>query len=200
MKKLILLFVSLSFIISTFGQTKMKITLNDGSVKQGEYWVKMQHLGVPIKPRIKSSNSKEKYKLEEIENVIMYDGIDSIKFKVIDAKKYLNSKKIEKKLGRIDYIGDKIQLYNVYELLYQGGAIGLSTTVDSYGEKYVKRTEDNIAYNMGYIYGAGQRGIKKRVRDYFIDCPELIEKVNNNEIPKHETKKIVLFYEESCGK
>ena len=51
---------------------------------------------------------------------------------------------------------------------------------------------------MGYIYGAGQRGIKKRVRDYFTDCPTLINKVDTNEIPKKEIEEIVLFYELKC--
>lgn len=200
MKNLILFLAPFFFTTIIFGQTKMKITLSNGDEKHGEYWLKMDHLGFPVKPKLISLNTNEKYKLDKIKNVVMYNDKDSTLFKVIETKKYLNSKKIVKKLGRIDYIGDSIRLYNVYELLYQGGAIGLVTTVDSYGEKYVQRKNDSIAYNMGFIYGAGQRGVKKRVRDYFIDCPELIEKVNNNEIPKRDTKKIVLFYEENCVK
>lgn len=200
MKKLVLFFIVLGFTFSSFGQSKMKIILNSGAVVHGEYWLKMEHLGFPIKPRLISANSKEKYKLDKVKNLVIYTEKDSTVFKVIDTKKYLNSKKVEKRLASVEFIGNKIELYNVYELLYQGGAIGLNTSVDSYKEKYVKRTEDKIAYNMGFIYGAGQKGIKKRVRDYFIDCPELITKIDNNEIPKRETKIIVLFYENNCGK
>lgn len=200
MKSFTLVLVGLVFTFHLNSQSKMKITLNDGSVKYGEYWVKVMSLGFATKPKIISMNSKEKYRLDEINNVVMYEENDSIFFKVIDVKKYLNSKKSEKKLGRVDYLGPKMELYNVSEVLYQGGAIGLGTDVSSYGEKYVKRLGDSIAYNMGFIYGVGQRGIKKRLRDYFTDCPELIQKVDSDVIAKHETREIVLFYEENCGK
>lgn len=94
--------------------------------------------------------------------------------------------------------GSKIDLYYVPVYIYQGGTTGLFTTLRGGYESFVRRKNDKVSYNMGYIYGAGQRGIKKRVKDYFTDCPLLIEKVMNDEIPKKETNKIVLFYELNC--
>jgi hypothetical protein len=173
----------------------MKITLNNGKVKTGIYQIKNSHLGFPSKTRIVSK--KEKYKIDNIKTVVIYSESDSIFMKVIPTKKYLNSK-VKKKLAQIEFIGKKIELYYVPEIIYSGGTVGFFITTNGYFEKYVRRKNNDIAYNMGYIYGAGERGIKKRVRDYFKDCPKLIEKINNNEIPKKETIKIAQFYENNC--
>lgn len=62
----------------------------------------------------------------------------------------------------------------------------------------MKKNEDTIAYNLGYIYGVQARGILKRVEDYFTDCPQLIDLVKNNKIKKTETIKMVEFYEKNC--
>ncbi len=188
------------FVASSFSQTKMKITLNNGIIKSGYYNLKTMTLGYPSKPKIISTKTKEKYNIDDIESIIMYTETDSAYFEVIQTKKYTSTKKAELKLGQVLYQGNYIEVYAVSEIVYQGGAIGVMTTANPYNEKYVKRKNDEIAYNMGYIYGAGQRGIKKRVRDYFTDCPILIEKVDNNEIDKEETLEIALFYENNCGK
>ena len=189
---IILLFILSQSILS---QKKMKITLNNGEIKTGIYEIKNTRLNFHSKTRIVSK--KEKYKIDNIKNVVIYSENDSIFMKVIATKKYLNSK-TKNKLAQIAFIGKKIELYYVSEIMYSGGAISLFITTSGYFEKYVKRKNEEMAYNMGYIYGAGQRGIKKRVRDYFKECPKLIEKIDNNEIPKKETIKIAQFYENNC--
>lgn len=177
----------------------MKITLNNGTIKTGAYEVKNMTLGYAIKPRIISTTSMEKYRLEDIRCIIMYTPTDSVCYEVIPVKKYIDSNKTELKLGQVGFKGESIELFYVSEISYHGGAIGSFITAGSYYQTYVKRLNDKLAYNMGYIYGAGQKGIKKRVRDFFTDCPELIQKVEDNEIPKAETLKIALFYENNCG-
>lgn len=199
--KYLYLTLILSFLtFNLFSQNRMKITLNNGKIKSGTYKIKSMSFGFPTKTKIISTQGREKYTLKEIDNIMVYTETDSVYLEAIQTKKYLNTKKINNKLAQIGYDGEKIKLYYVSEILYQGGAIGNFTTVGSYNEKYVKRTNDKIAYNMGYIYGAGQRGIKKRVRDYFTDCPRLIETVEKNKIEKDDTLKIALFYEENCEK
>ena len=90
-------------------------------------------------------------------------------------------------------------MYYIAETIHSGGAIGVFTMSYGYKETYIKKSKDSIAYNMGYIYGAGERGIKKRVRDYFYDCPKLVELVDNDNIDKHNTFQIVKYYEENCN-
>jgi hypothetical protein len=189
---LILLFILSQNILS---QNRMKITLNNGETKTGIFKIKKSSLGFPSKARFTSK--KGNYKIDNIKNVVIYSETDSIFLKVIPTKKYLNSK-TKNKLAQIGFIGKKIELYYVSEIIYSGGTVGFFITTNGYFEKYLKKKNDDIAYNMGYIYGAGQRGIKKRVRDYFKDCQKLIEKIENNEIPKKETIKIAHFYENKC--
>ena len=202
LKSKIFLYFTLLFIsFNSLGQinVKMKVTFNNGKIDTGLYSIQRRTFiaGIP-KTRVVSKKTRQKYKLNKIKNIIMYSGNDSIYFEVIKTKKYIKSKKAKNKLVQIGYVGNKIELFYASEFIYQGGSVG-SINVSSYYETYVRRKNENIAYNMGYIYGAAQRGIKKRVREYFIDCPLLIEKVNNNEIPKKETLKIAKFYENNCN-
>lgn len=190
-------FCLLSFTLSA--QVKMNITCTNGTFKSGFFTIKDNTLGWATKTKIISKNSKEKYRLKDIRSIVMFVDNDSVKYEVIQVKKYLDSKKVELKLGRIGFKGSAIELFYVSEYLYQGGGITNFTTVEAYHEKYLKKKNALVAYNMGNLYGAGQRGVKKRVREFFSDCPDLIDKVETNEIPKKETMKMALFYESHCG-
>ena len=183
---------------NVFGQTKMKITLNNGEVKSGIYKIKDNTLGWATKTKIISKQSKKKYDLKEFKSLMMYIENDSIPYEVIKVKKYADSKETSLKLGQVGLKAKAIELFYVSEYLYQGGAVSNITTVSSYANIYLRKKNQAIAFNMGYIYGAAQRGIKKRARDFFSDCPVLIEKIENNEIPKMETMQIALFYENNC--
>lgn len=183
-----------------FGQVKMNLKLKNGSLKSGIYKIKGNTLGWATKTKIISKNTNEKYNLKDIQSLVIYVNNDSIKYEVIRVKKYSDSKKTELKLGQVGLKGNRVELFYVSEYVYQGGAVSNITTVGSYNEVYLQKKNDPFAYNMGYIYGAGQRGIKKRAREFFKDCPLLIEKVNKNEIPKKETMEIALFYENNCLK
>ena len=199
MKNSITILILSLFTSCLYSQSKMKINLNNGKIISGTYKFKRMSLGFPTETKIISTTEKKKYKLRDIKNLIVFMESDSVYMEVIDTKQNINSKETKKKLAKIGYDGEKIKLYYVSELIYQGGAIGNFTRINSYYESYVKRTSDNIAYNMGYIYGAGPRGIKKRVRDYFTDCSKLIEAVENNQIPKKETLRIAEYYDKNCS-
>jgi len=199
MKYLYLTFVFFIITFNSFSQkkAKMKITLNNGKIVSGTYKIKSRTMGFPSKIKITSIKGREKYSLDDIKNVIVYTKNSSIYLEVILTKKYLKSKTIEKKLAEIRLDGDRIKLYFVSEISYRN--YNTFTTVSRYYKKYMKKEKDSVSYNIGYLYGAGQIGIKRRVRDYFTDCPQLIEKVENNKIPKKDTMLIALFYEQNCG-
>ena len=200
MKKYFLLLLLVAFTQTTFGQYQMKITLKDGSVKSGIYKIKDQTLGWASKTKIISKKGKEKYNLQDIQSLVLYTENDSLNYEVIRVKKYMNSKSTELKLGQVGFKGSRIELYYVSEYIYQGGATTPVTTASPYHEKYLRKKNGKLAYNLGYLYGAGQRGIKKRIREYFTDCPALVAKVDKGEIPKKETLEIALFYEKECSK
>ncbi len=178
-----------------FGQTKMKLYFNNGDIKEGAYEIKLSSIiySKPKKNKGKKIKKERYYVRRDIRKFDIYKCGDTIHYRHIDTKKYATSKEIKKKLAQLIYSGNKLEIYYVGEGLYQAGTFG------SYYEKYVKKKGEKIAYNMGYIYGAGQRGIKKRVRDYFTDCPDLINIVNENKIKKNDLLEIVKFYEGNCN-
>lgn len=199
MKKIIILLLIIFTINTSFSQEKSKVIFNDGSEKIGEFIIRKPFFAnSSSRMLIISNETKKKYTLNDVAKVIVYSGKDSLTYEVIDIKTNYNDKKTEKKLGLLAYRGTKINLYYVEETIHSGGAIGISSVYNS-GEAYAKKTNDTIAYNIGYIYGAGARGIKKRVRDYFTDCPKLIDNVENDVIEKDKTIDIIKFYEDNCG-
>lgn len=188
------------FLISTtlLSQVKMEITLNNGDLKKGVYKIKDNTLGWATKTKIVSRKTKEKYDLKDVRSIVMFLDGERIPYEVIRVKKYLDSPKSKLKLGQVGFKGERIALFYVSEYIYSGGTVGPVTFVDSYAETYLKKKDAGLAYNMGYLYGAGQRGIKKRVRTFFSDCATLVDKVEKNEIPRKDTIQIALFYENQC--
>ncbi|PCJ97951.1 MAG: hypothetical protein COA50_03195 [Flavobacteriaceae bacterium] len=178
----------------------MDTTLSNGTIKSGSYSIKDMTLGWATKTKIISRKTKKRYSLEEIESLMMFVDLDTLFYKIIQTKKYIHSKKTSMKLGQVGFRGNNIELFYVSEYIYQGGAITPITTIHSYHHRCLKKKNDEIAYNMGYMYGAGQRGIKKRVREFFTDYLKLVQNVATDEISKNETMEIAMFYENNCGK
>lgn len=177
----------------------MTITFKDGTQKTGTYSIRQATFSNSSSSvKLVSKEPKEKIPLEDFESVTVYTEKEELHYFVIDVKKNFNDKKTEKKLGLLVYSGPKIKMYHVSETIHSGGSFGVSFSSGSYNT-YLKKTNDSTAYNMGYIYGAGARGIKKRVRDYFTDCPALIEKVDKDIIDKDKTMDMVKFYENNCN-
>jgi len=177
----------------------MKIILTNGEVKEGNFYLDQKVMGFVKKPVLKSKETKEKYKLEQVEGALVYsdDGKPDT-YKVVWVRKYLDSKKTRRKFGRLIFAGNRINLYEVSEVIYTGSGFGIHVQGE-YGQYYAMKASDTIAYNVGYIYGAGQKGIKKRVRSYFKDCPSLVQKVVDKSIPKEETFAIIEYYENNCA-
>lgn len=188
------------FIVSTiYSQDKTTINFNDGTSKTGEYTLrKPTFANSSSRLMAVSKDKKEKYTMDKFSSVIVYKDGKELFYEVIDVKTNFDDKKTEKKLGFVAYGSPKMKVYFVAETIHAGGTVGMHSTYGS-SETYVKRAKDSIAYNMGYIYGAAARGIKKRVQDYFTDCPKLIEQVENDSIDKKDIKAIIEFYEKNCG-
>lgn len=200
MKKVLFHLFIILFCTVTFSQQKMKIILNDGTEKIGVFKIDMPAFGNNSSATfVKSIETKEKYKLKDFSSIIVYSENGNSCYEVIDVKTNFSDRKTSKKLGLIEYVGSKMEIFYVAETVHSGGGVGGFGTVGGMFHKFIKKTDDKVAYNMGYIYGAGARGIKKRVRDYFTDCPKLIENVDKDVINKDNLIEIVKFYETNCG-
>lgn len=177
----------------------MKITFKDGKETTGIFKISKPFFANSSSTiMLISKETKEKYTLDEFSNVIVYGDKQFLYYEVIDVKINFSDKKTEKKLGLVAFAGNKMNVYYISETIHSGGTVGIHSVSGSF-ETYVKKLDDKVAYNMGYIYGAGARGIKKRVKDYFTDCPKLIENVENEVIKKEETIEMAKFYESNCG-
>lgn len=192
-------------------QQKMTVTFKDGTQKTGMYKIRTGTFSNSSSSTMLVSKSpNEKINLDGFASVLVYAEDKELQYVVIDVKTNFNDKKTEKKLGLLAYAGPKISMYYVAETIGTGrsfggpggvsvgGPVGVSFNSDS-DNTYLQKANEKIAYNMGYIYGAGPRGIKKRVRDFFADCPSLVQMVDNDEIDKKETLEMVKFYESNCG-
>lgn len=200
MKKVFFTLFLILFYTIAFSQQKMKIILNDGTEKTGVFKIDKALLSNNSSSTfVKCIETKEKYKLRDFSSIIVYGEKENSYYEVIDVKTNFSDIQISKKLGLIVYIGSKMEVFYVAETVHTGGGVGGFGLVSGMYEKFIKKTGDKVAYNMGYIYGAGARGIKKRVRDYFTDCPKLIENVDKDVIKKDELIEIVKFYETNCG-
>ena len=178
----------------------MLITLKDGTQKEGFYSIKPAKYAISAF-KIKGYKNKERYGLKDIKRVVVLKDGASYQFETVNTKKYTDSKTTKLKFGQVVYRGEKITLYETVETIYSGSAGGgfMVQSSTNYQNSYAKKKNDDYAYNVGYIYGVAQKGIKKRLRAYFAECEKLVAKVDNDEIDKKNIKDIILFYENNCA-
>lgn len=176
------------------------ITLKNGTKHEGVYRVRLPRYGISAF-KIVGYRNKERYGLKDIEKVVIVDDKKEYLFEVIETKKYVDSKKAKLKFGQVMFIGQHITLYETVETIYSsstGGGFIIQST-GNYQNSYAKKNGDSYAFNIGYIYGVGQKGIKKRLKAYFRDCPKLVNAVKNGLVEKKDVKTIIRFYENNCG-
>lgn len=148
--------------------------------------------------QLKSLKNKKKYDIDSMKEIIYFNAKDTIKYNIVDTKIYTTSKRSKRRLLRKVYEGKKLILYTITNEYQYGGIVGM-TSYGTFEGAYIQRKNEDFAFDMGYLYGVQFKGIKKRVKKFFQDCPELVRKVKKNEINKNETMKMVLFYEEKCS-
>lgn len=200
MQKKYLLAILVLVVNISLGQEKTMLFFKNGTTKTGDYKIRKQTFTNNSSNLVILNNAKdEKYSLDDINAAIVFKDNSEFYYEVLQVKKNFNDKKTERKLGLLAYRGPKINMYYIAESIHSGGAVGMGMMYGT-NETYILKNTDSIAYNMGYIYGAGERGIKKRVRDYFTDCPKLIESVDHNKLGKNDTLEIIKYYEENCSK
>ncbi|WP_333601213.1 hypothetical protein [Flavobacterium sp.] len=181
-----LLLILLCFMFSNMYCQQASIVLADGTEKTGDFVFRFTGMG--SNPFIKDKKTKEKYKPEDIlsfKTTTAYG--ETIVYYAIDVQETVDDKKTTKRLGYILYENNKVKLFSV---------------INNYvaNETYILRKKDTVAFNIGYIYGADARPFRRRIREYFTDCPELVSKVEKNDFHNTDAIKMAQFYDENCGK
>jgi len=189
MKKIILLIFLLSSLFSS-AQVRVSLKLKNNheikdSIKQiGEILISLK--------------TDKKYKLNDVSEIKIYEKKKSKHYYILDVKSHKRSKQVQKGLGTKVFSNRNIELYfisfgfNIKNINYQ------RKFYDSNTEVFIKRKNSKYTYNIGCIDGVGCKNIKKRIYDFFSDCPSLIEKVKKNQINERNIKKIIDYYIESC--
>ncbi len=195
MKTKLLLIALLFTGYNLYAQLKLNVVFNDGTEKMDYYKIKGRK-------ELRALSDNKKYTIDQIKEVTYYSEKDPTQYdtyNVVDIKTYVKSKKSKKEFARKAYEGENIELYYIH---YNWSTMHANSMMsfNAYDEAFVRRKGEEFVYNIGYIYGAGYKGIKKRIKEYFTDCPELVEKVKENKIKKNNTMEIVKFYDENCGK
>ena len=189
MKKIILLIFLLSSLFSS-AQVRVSLKLKNNleikdSIKQ-------------IGEKLISLKTDKKYKLNDVSEIKIYEKKKSKHYYILDVKSHKRSKQVQKGLGTKVFSNRNIELYfisfgfNIKNINYQRKIYNSNTEV------FIKRKNSKYTYNIGCIDGVGCKNIKKRIYDFFSDCPSLIEKVKKNQINERNIKKIIDYYIESC--
>ena len=180
------LLILLCFLFSNMYCQQSSIVFADGTEKTGDYV--FRHTGMTINPIIKDKKTKEKYKPEDILSFkeTTENGETTVYYS-IEVKETVDDKKTTKRLGFIIYENEKVKLFSVINNFVAN-------------ETYILRKTDTVAFNIGYIYGADARPFRRRIREYFTDCPQLVSKVEMNDFHNTDAIKIAQFYDENCGK
>ena len=189
MKKIILLIFLLSSLFSS-AQVRVSLKLKNNleikdSIKQiGEILISLK--------------TDKKYKLNDVSEIKIYEKKKSKHYYILDVKSHKRSKQVQKGLGTKVFSNRNIELFfisfgfNIKNINYQRKIYNSNTEV------FIKRKNSKYTYNIGCIDGVGCKNIKKRIYDFFSDCPSLIEKVKKNQINERNIKKIIDYYIESC--
>jgi len=189
MKKIILLIFLLSSLFSS-AQVRVSLKLKNNLVIKDS----IKQIG----EKLISLKTDKKYKLNDVSEIKIYEKKKSKHYYILDVKSHKRSKQVQKGLGTKVFSNRNIELYfisfgfNIKNINYQ------RKFYDSNTEVFIKRKNSKYTYNIGCIDGVGCKNIKKRIYDFFSDCPSLIEKVKKNQINERNIEKIIDYYIESC--
>jgi hypothetical protein len=192
MKKLIILIIIL-FNLQSYSQLKVNIKFKNSEV--------IRTIVKQIGEELISLKTGETYNLNEINEIKIFEKNLIKHYFILDVKAYKNSKRVQKGLGQKIYSNGEIELFRINFILNLKTVdfSYIPKTFDNKYEVFIKRKNENYTYNIGCIDGIGCEKIKKRLKDFFNDCPSLIRMIKRNKIKKRAIIKIIDYYNESCS-
>lgn len=200
MKKLILLILFMSTSIC-FGQISLitrytpnsKIIFRDGSSVTG--FVKIDNFN-RVKFKKDKKDKKEVYQPSAVYRVY-FDGNNGEIKEFIIEKGYSHYEIYDVISEGYLTLYSKTYTYNNMHMGPNGQMMGGGTSSST--SYYIKRKFEEEATFFLSFGSIPPKRFKKVVRDYFKDCPALVEKVNNKEFKKKHMDEIVAFYNQNCN-
>ncbi|NQY07420.1 MAG: hypothetical protein HRT68_14800 [Flavobacteriaceae bacterium] len=190
MNKIILL--SAFFIIS-FVKAQDKIVFKNGTVKTGKIGFKFFN-SQKIKLK-KDDNSEE---LIDVKTIKYIEQLNPKNETII--KSIFMPVKIEGKFKKMIVLmeGDVMLLgLQRYKASMTENGFDPSNG-HSTSDYYILRDGEEFATFLASFSHIGGKSFKKVVKEYFKDCPKLVEKALNKEFKKKHYKEVVMYYNNNC--
>ena len=190
--KSILFLIFLLFNFLSYSQVRVAIKLKNNeeikdSVKQ-------------IGERLISLKTNKKYKLNDVNEITVFNKNSMKHYYILDVKLDKNAKQIQKGLGTKVYSKGDVELYLIlFDFNIKNKHYFQRKIYNSKTEIFIKRKKSKYTYNIGCIDGVGCNTIKKRLYNFFSDCPSLLQMIKKNELKERDLIKIIDYYHESCN-
>mgnify|MGYP000436103081 FL=1 len=190
--KSILILIFLLFNFLSYSQVRVAIKLKNNeeikdSVKQ-------------IGEKLISLKTDKKYKLNNVNEITVFNKNSMKHYYILDVKLDKNAKGVQKGLGTKVYSKGDIELYLIlFDFNIKNKHQFHRKTYNSKTEIFIKRKNSRYTYNIGCIDGVGCNTIKKRLYNFFSDCPSLLQMIKKNELKETNLIKIIDYYHESCN-
>ena len=190
--KSILFLIFLLFNFLSYSQVRVAIKLKNNeeikdSVKQ-------------IGERLISLKTNKKYKLNDVNEITVFNKNSMKHYYILDVKLDKNAKQIQKGLGTKVYSKGDVELYLIlFDFNIKNKHYFQRKIYNSKTEIFIKRKNSRYTYNIGCIDGLGCKTIKKRLYSFFSDCPSLLQMIKKNELKERNLIKIIDYYHESCN-
>lgn len=190
--KSILFLIFLLFNFLSYSQVRVAIKLKNNeeikdSVKQ-------------IGERLISLKTNKKYKLNDVNEITVFNKNSMKYYNILDVKLDKNAKRVQKGLGTKVYSKGDVELYLIlFDFNIKNKHYFQRKIYNSKTEIFIKRKNSRYTYNIGCIDGLGCKTIKKRLYSFFSDCPSLLQMIKKNELKERDLIKIIDYYHESCN-
>ena len=153
-----------------------------------------------IGEKLISLKTDKKYKLNNVNEITVFNKNSMKHYYILDVKLDKNAKRVQKGLGTKVYSKGDIELYLVlFDFNIKNKHYFHRKTYNSKTEIFIKRKNSKYTYNIGCIDGVGCNTIKKRLYNFFNDCPSLLQMIKKNQIKETNLIKIIDYYHESCN-
>lgn len=163
-----------------------KVFYNDGTSEYGK--LKFNDKSLRIKYDDKTKKTIDINKVDKFE---VYKKNDTISYTYILSKRNSKKKKKQKYLVMIAWDYENIKIYNEPSTAARVGAFSIGQAV-----YFIQKKDDPFAEKLLKPFV----NIHKRLREYFSDCPSLVEKIGTDfKFKKYESLTPILeYYNSNC--
>lgn len=185
MRNLILI-LFLFFSINIYSQyNNVKLYFNDSTAIEGLGYIKKHKIYFKVEEKDEFSE----WDLGSVYRIDFFGFENKVRtFEYIYTDKYRDFKLLE------NVLEGEVKLYKLEEvnIIYFGNGPNKTISESTSLEYFVKHQNDKTAIDIMF-------GFKKKIAQFFSDCPDIIEMVNDKTFKKDDIELIVNYYNKNCS-